>query len=142
MARLTADQATRLEQELIAMFQNNPSERYQHALSQIVARHPDLDGVVSMNDLNYRIPKLRRAGQIPPSKRVIARRSGSTAESSPSHPVARAYQELDGAKDDLEQAQRRYDQAQQNLRSVLRESLPQDFLDTLVHERESSGNTT
>ena len=107
MAKLSQDQVTRLEQELISIFQSNPAEPYQ---------------------------KLRRSGKLPASRRF-----GSRAEGTPTqfqHPVARAYQELDEAKRSMEEAQKRYEDAQTNLRSILKQSLPQDFLETLMQDQQ------
>lgn len=134
VAKLSDDQVKRLEQELITIFQANPAEPYQQALETIYQRHPDLKGLVVLSDMNYRVPKLRRAGKLPPSRRS-GRRGGPAATSQPQHPVARAYQELDEAKRAVEEAQRRYEEAQSNLRSILKESLPQDFLESLVQDQ-------
>lgn len=134
MAKLTGEQSTRLENELLAIFQSNPSEPYQSALTMIKERHPDLRDLVVISDLNYRVPKLRRAGKLPASRRSGGVRGISSSPASSQHPVARAYQELDDAKRAVEDAQRRYVEAQVNLRIILKESLPQDFLETLVEE--------
>ncbi len=134
MAKLSQDQVTRLEQELISIFQSNPAEPYQSALEIIYQRQPDLRDAVALSDLNYRVPKLRRSGKLPASRRF-----GSRAEGSPTqfqHPVARAYQELDEAKRSMEEAQKRYEDAQTNLRSILKQSLPQDFLETLMQDQQ------
>jgi hypothetical protein len=133
MAKLSSDQVARLEQELITIFQNNPSEPYQSALETIHGRHPDLQDTVVLSDLNYRVPKLRRSGKLPPSRR-FGGRGADTGQAAPQHPVARAYQELDEAKRAVEESQRRYEEAQTNLRSILKESLPQDFLETLIQD--------
>lgn len=134
MAKLTPDQSARLEDELIAIFQSNPSEPYQTALATIHSRHPDMQDVVVLSDLNYRVPKLRRSGKLPASRRSGGSRSAAAAQTASQHPVARAYQELDDAKRSVEEAQRRYVEAQVNLRVILKESLPQDFLETLVQD--------
>lgn len=137
MAKLNQDQVARLESELISIFQSNPSEPYQDALATIHGRHPDLAGLVVLSDLNYRVPKLRRSGKLPASRRSGGRGSAGTAQTpAQQHPVARAYQELDEAKRAVEEAQRRYEEAQVNLRSILKESLPQDFLETLIQEQQ------
>ncbi len=99
----------------------------------IKQRHPDLEDLLVISDINYRVPKLRRSGKLPESQRAgrgPARQSTTAAQ----HPVARAYQELDDAKRAVEEAQRRYIEAQVNLRVILKESLPQDFLETLVQD--------
>lgn len=135
MAKLTPDQSARLEEELISIFQHNPQEPYQSAMQLIKNRHPDLEDLLVISDINYRVPKLRRSGKLPESQRAgrgPARQSGAAA--SAQHPVARAYQELDDAKRAVEEAQRRYVEAQVNLRVILKESLPQDFLETLVQD--------
>jgi hypothetical protein len=137
MAKLNQDQVSRLENELISIFQTNPAEPYQSALATIHSRHPDLTDLVVLSDLNYRVPKLRRAGILPASRRSGGRGPGSTVHATAQqHPVARAYQELDEAKRAVEEAQRRYEEAQVNLRSILKESLPQDFLETLIQEQQ------
>lgn len=136
MAKLSQDQVARLENELVSIFQGNPSESYQRALATVHERHPDLQQIVVLSDLNYRVPKLRRSGKLPASRRSGGRGAGSTNQASaPQHPVARAYQELDEAKRGVEEAQRRYEEAQVNLRSILKESLPQDFLETLIQDQ-------
>ena len=134
MAKLSQDQVSRLEQELVAIFQRNPSEPYQDALATIQQRHPDLKDVLVLSDLNYRVPKLRRSGKLPASRRSGGR-TASTSQGQSQHPVARAYQELDEAKRGVEEAQRRYEEAQVHLRSILKESLPQDFLETLIQDQ-------
>jgi hypothetical protein len=134
MAKLSQDQVTRLESELIAIFQRNPAERYQDALATIHNRQPDLKELVVLSDLNYRVPKLRRAGKLPASRRGRGQ-SAVSAPATPQHPVALAYQELDEAKRAVEEAQRRYEEAQVQLRSILKESLPQDFLETLIQDQ-------
>jgi hypothetical protein len=134
MAKMSQDQVTRLESELIAIFQRNPAERYQDALATIHGRHPDLKELVVLSDLNYRVPKLRRSGNIPASRRG-GRQSAAPAQAPSQHPVAMAYQELDEAKRAVEEAQRRYEEAQVSLRSILKESLPQDFLETLIQDQ-------
>lgn len=136
MAKLSSDQVQRLEQELVTIFQSNPSEPYQRALETIHERHPDLREIVVLSDLNYRVPKLRRSGKLPPSRR-FGGRTTDAAPAVPQHPVARAYQELDEAKRAVEESQRRYEEAQMNLRSILKESLPQDFLETLIQDNNS-----
>ena len=134
MAKLSQDQGARLEQELIAIFQNNPSEPYQSALMMIHERHPDLRDSVALSDLNYRVPKLRRSGTLPASRRFGG--SGDSTSSTPQHPVARAYQELDESKRAVEDAQKRYEDAQTQLRSILKQSLPQDFLESLIQDQQ------
>lgn len=134
MAKLSKDQVSRFEDELISIFQQNPSERYQDALVTIQQRHPDLQELVVLSDLNYRVPKLRRSGKLPASRRSGGRTSAAPQAQS-QHPVARAYQELDEAKRGVEEAQRRYEEAQVHLRSILKESLPQDFLETLIQDQ-------
>lgn len=136
MAKLTSEQGNRLEDELIAIFQNNPQESYQGALELVKERHPDLAELVVISDINYRVPKLRRAGRLPASQRVGrgGAKSQAAITTTSQHPVARAYQELDDAKRAVEEAQRRYTEAQVNLRVILKESLPQDFLETLVED--------
>lgn len=136
MARLTSEQATTLENELISIYQANPTEPYQSALERVLERHPELRGDVSKQDLTDRIPKLRRNGTIPASPRSRAR-GGASARTAPQHPVAQAYQELDEAKRALDEAQRRYEKAQENLRSALKNNLPPDFLESLADERPS-----
>lgn len=133
MAKLSQDQGTRLEQELIDIFQNNPSEPYQSALETIYQRQPDLRDSVALSDLNYRVPKLRRSGKLPASRRFGAR--GESTSNQPQHPVARAYQELDEAKRAVEESQKRYEDAQTHLRSILKQSLPQDFLESLIQDQ-------
>lgn len=135
MAKLSQDQGARLEQELIDIFQSNPSEPYQNALETIYQRQPDLRDSVALSDLNYRVPKLRRSGKLPASRRFGAR-AESASTSQPQHPVARAYQELDAAKRAMEESQKRYEDAQSQLRSVLKQSLPQDFLESLIQDRQ------
>lgn len=135
MAKLNQDQVTRLENELVSIFQANPAEPYQDALATIHSRHPDLQNVVVLSDLNYRVPKLRRSGKLPASRRSGGRGAAATQQTTAQHPVARAYQELDEAKRGVEEAQRRYEEAQVNLRSILKESLPQDFLETLIQDQ-------
>ena len=135
MAKLTPEQSSKLENELISIFQTNPSETYHEALDRIHQRLPELKDLVTISDLNYRVPKLRRAGKIGPS-----RRSGQSAGTSgvarvAQHPVARAYQELEIARQGMEDAQRRLTQAEANLSKVLRESLPSDFLHKLAQEQ-------
>lgn len=135
MAKLTAEQGTRLEEELVSIFQQNPQESYQGALQLIKERHPDLGDLLVISDINYRVPKLRRSGRLPASQRTgrgAAKPAASSAAAQ--HPVAHAYQELDDAKRAVEEAQRRYAEAQVNLRVILKESLPQDFLETLVQD--------
>jgi hypothetical protein len=134
MAKLSKDQIGRLENELVVIFRRNPSERYQDALATIHQRHADLKDLVVLSDLNYRVPKLRRAGKLPASRRAGGQ-SAAPAQTASQHPVAMAYQELDEAKRAVEEAQRRYEEAQVNLRSILKESLPQDFLETLIQEQ-------
>ena len=135
MAKLSQDQVTRLEQELISIFQSNPSEPYQNALQIIYERHADLQDVVALSDLNYRVPKLRRSGMLPASRRFTSR-SGVSTPTQAQHPVARAYQELDEAKRAVEESQKRYEEAQTNLRSILKQSLPADFLQSLMQDQQ------
>ena len=134
MAKLSQDQVARFEGELIAIFQRNPGERYQDALATIHSRQPDLKELVVLSDLNYRVPKLRRSGKLPASRRAGGQ-SAAPAQTTSQHPVALAYQELDEAKRAVEEAKRRYEEAQVNLRSILKESLPQDFLETLIQDQ-------
>lgn len=134
MARLTTEQAATLENEIISIYQTNPTEPYQSALQRVYDRHPELQGVVSKQDLTYRIPKLRRNGTIPQSPRSRAR-GGTSPRNASQHPVAQAYQELDDAQRALEEAQSRYREAQENLRSILRNNLPSDFIESLAEER-------
>lgn len=134
MAKLSQDQGARLEQELIDIFQSNPSEPYQNALETIYQRQPDLRDSVALSDLNYRVPKLRRSGKLPASRRFATR--SESAPNQPQHPVARAYQELDEAKRSVEESQKRYEDAQTHLRSILKQSLPQDFLESLIQDRQ------
>jgi hypothetical protein len=136
MAKLSSDQVARLENELISIFQSSPAEPYQSALATIHQRHPDLQDVVVLSDLNYRVPKLRRSGKLPASRRSGGRSVPATQTAS-QHPVAQAYQELDEAKRAMEEAQRRYEEAQVHLRLILKESLPQDFLETLIQDQHS-----
>ncbi|CAN5319870.1 MAG: hypothetical protein H0V47_03320 [Chloroflexia bacterium] len=135
MAKLSQDQGARLEQELIDIFQSNPSESYQSALETIYQRQPDLRDSVALSDLNYRVPKLRRSGKLPASRRFGTTRAESASNQS-QHPVARAYQELDEAKRAVEESQKRYEDAQTNLRSILKQSLPQDFLQSLIQDQQ------
>jgi len=135
MARLDTDQSQRLENELISIFHSNPGETYREALDRIHERLPDLKDEVSISDLNYRVPKLRRAGKIPASRRGSRSAGSTTAGGGAQHPVARAYQELDDAKLAMDQARRRYEQAEAHLTSVLKENLPSDFLRRLSHEQ-------
>ena len=133
MAKLSQDQGARLEQELINIFQNNPAEPYQSALETIYQRQPDLRDSVALSDLNYRVPKLRRSGKLPASRRFGTRAESTSNQ--PQHPVARAYQELDEAKRAVEESQKRYEDAQTHLRSILKQSLPQDFLESLIQDQ-------
>jgi hypothetical protein len=132
MARLTGEKAARLEQELISMFQDDPSTSYRDALETITNRHPDLAEELEINDINYRVAKLRRTGAIPAGQRG-GRRTRSAAGGG-MHPVAKAYQELDAARGGLDQAQARYDAAQRNLRRVLKENLSDELLQSLTNE--------
>lgn len=135
MAKLSQDQVTRLERELVEIFQQNPSEPYQKALEVIHEQQPDLQELVALSDLNYRVPKLRRSGKLPASRRFMSR-SGGSAPAQTQHPVARAYQELDEAKRSMEESQKRYEEAQINLRSILKQSLPADFLQSLMQDQQ------
>lgn len=135
MARLSSEKGAKLEDALVTIFQRDPSVNYTEALEQVIATYPELREDVSVRDLNYRVPKLRRAGRIPGGRRGGGRRSRSAATAPATHPVARAYQELDDAKQALADAQRRYDDAQQNLRSVLKENLPTELLESLRSEQ-------
>jgi hypothetical protein len=137
MAKLTPEQSSKLETELISIFNTNPSETYHDALDRVHQRDPELKELVTISDLNYRVPKLRRSGKIPPSKR--GGRGAATADVAgvAQHPVARAYQELEVAKQGMEDAKRRLEQAEANLSKVLRESLPADFLHKLAQEQQA-----
>lgn len=135
MARLSSENGSKLEDALITIFQRDPSVNYTEALEQVIATYPELREDVSVRDLNYRVPKLRRAGRIPGGRRSGGRGSRSTATAQTTHPVARAYQELDDAKLALTDAQRRYDDAQQNLRSTLKDNLPSELLESLRSEQ-------
>jgi hypothetical protein len=135
VAKLSNEQSQRLESELVSIFHTNPGETYRVALERIHERLPDLKNDVSISDLNYRVPKLRRAGKIPGSRRG-SRATGSSATGvGAQHPVARAYQELDDAKQAMEHARRRYEQAETHLTSVLKENLPSDFLRRLAPDQ-------
>lgn len=137
MAKLTTEQSTKLENELISIFHTNPSETYHDALERVHQRVPELKDLVTISDLNYRVPKLRRAGKIPPSTRGGRSAAGSGVAGVAQHPVARAYQELEVAKQGMEDAQRRLSKAEENLSKVLRESLPADFLQKLAQEQDA-----
>lgn len=137
MAKLTTEQSNKLETELISIFHTNPGETYRDALERVHQRIPELKDLVTISDLNYRVPKLRRAGKIPGSKRAGRGGVTSTVSGFVQHPVARAYQELESAKQGMEDAQRRLEHAEQNLSTVLKESLPPDFLQRLVQEHGS-----
>ena len=69
MARLTSEKGAKLEDALVTIFQRDPSVSYTVALEQVVETYPDLREDVSVKDLNYRVPKLRRAGRIPGGRR-------------------------------------------------------------------------
>ncbi len=134
-SRLDPEQTDALEAALIRIYKGNPTEPYQDALRQVYRLLPELTSCVSIKDLNYRVPKLRRQGAIPDSPRSA--RNTVHANGEEQHPVAMAYQELDSAKRELDQAQQRFDLAEENLRQILRESLPPDFLETLSAEEYS-----
>ena len=134
MAKMTTDEAQRLENELISIFHNHPRESYRDALARIHQRLPDLKDMVTISDLNYRVPKLRRAGKIPASKRGA--RGSMPQAGGAMHPVARAYEELEVARQAAEDAQRRFEQAEEHLRTVLTDSLPTDFLHKLVRDHQ------
>lgn len=135
MPGLTRQQSRVLEDELISIFQENPSEPYQSALDLVQQRHSELQGQIEMRDLNYRIPKLRRSGKIPASPRMRASGTAPASMATASmHPVARAYQELEDAKVSLDDAEARYSKAQEDLRAVLRENLPEDLIQSLARK--------